>query len=286
MVSEVDKLRAELRRVRANTSAKISRVKKSTGANIAGSSYDPRPAVGHEKRLNSKQLRSAIAKMQEFNRPSVKFVALHNGAPLSKMEWARYQSKVNLRNIKAEKFTKDLANATFPGMEETPAAHQAKLYEKADGGTIGPFDIVGNRPQDLTGLAAIKKMEAKINRELKPNFREKKMAIARQQLKNAMINMGQDTADIQAIEELNDWQFNLIWFGSPIPEAAFQQYGAHMAIEGGSAKDWQVNIVERNELSDLIDTVREPGFPKGPETSPAKGQTSQSRSRQKRPSKR
>lgn len=283
MSSELDKLRAEYRKVRANVGSKINRVKKATGANVAGSSYDPRYKVkdgrkiltptGHEKRLNAVQLRSAIAKMNDFNRKNVQFIALQGGAPISKTHWAPLQSKINIRNIKQQKFAKEIDSQRFPGMYESATQHQAKTVEKADGGAIGPFDIVGNEPSQYTSLSAIKQMEKKINKELKPDFRDKKLKIARQQLEMAMLMMGESKEDIDRIAELNDFQFNLIWYDSPIPEAAFLKYGSWLAIEAGNPKDWQLNNMESSELHELIAETRRDDFPTGPKIEPRQRQT-------------
>lgn len=219
---EVNRLRAEYNRVRRNVGSKISRVKKSTGANVAGSEYDPRKPVGAEKRMNSNQLRSAISRMQEFNRPLNKFVALQGGKPVPAKMVAPFKRKVNELNSRREQFSKRLDSEPFPGMSRTPKEFQSQYAHGRgmDNGFSGIFDKVSEDVSGITSLKALKRLEAHVDKQLRPeNFKEI-LELGKRQMSNMLDIVGQhENAD--NLRELSDYQFAMLWYGTVAPERVF-----------------------------------------------------------------
>jgi hypothetical protein len=219
---EVENLRAEYNKVRRNVGSKISRVKKSTGAEISGTEYDPRKPPGAEKRMNRVQLQSAINKMREFNRPLNKFVSLQGGTPVPARMVAPFVRKVNELNSRRQKFAEKLDEKPFPGAAKTPKEFQAQ-YAKgkgADGGFSGLFDEVSDDVSGITSLKALKRLESHVDKQLKPDQFKDNLDKGKAQMGHMLDIVGQhENADM--LRELSDYQFAMLWYGTVAPERVF-----------------------------------------------------------------
>jgi hypothetical protein len=220
-MSNLENLRAEYRRIRRNVGNKISRVEKQQGGTLAGTQYDPRSPVGHEKKLNSNQLRSAIERMQQFQSRGNQFVGLAKEI-VPKSEWVRVNRKNMMLRGRSEEFTSKFADKRFPSkdFDSTAREFQSQYHRRADGHENSPFNIVGFRPKDVTTLSALKRLEARIDKQLKPEFFSEHLEVSRKQLMKGMVNSG-EPENAEIVRQLNDEQFALLWYASPVPELTF-----------------------------------------------------------------
>lgn len=80
---EVERLRAEVRRARANATRKATRLRRDKGVRIERDpKFDPRRGVGVENSYNARQLRAYLRDLQGFNSRNTQFVAGAAGAPI------------------------------------------------------------------------------------------------------------------------------------------------------------------------------------------------------------
>lgn len=90
--AELERLRAEVRKLRTRATKKAARLRRDKGVQIAGSKYDPRRAVGSEKRLNKRQLQSYVGRLQGFNSRSTQYGAIGQGVPVPQKKLDRYHA--------------------------------------------------------------------------------------------------------------------------------------------------------------------------------------------------
>lgn len=261
---EVNRLRAEYKKMRRNVGNKISRIKRVSGAKIAGTEFDPRKPLGHEKRLNATQLRAAINKLSSFQARSNQFAAGIAGTPFPRKSANTYEAKVALRKQRAEQFktgmdkvAQDLIDkgqffvesaGNMKGLESTPSQFQAQLHQRAEGGLNNPFNDVGSDIKNITSLGALKRLELMIDKQLSPDFFENELHFHQDQMANAMEKMG-EYENAEMVRGLSDFQFAMMWYGTSAAEETFLKYGSSMAIEEGRGKPKDVKIVEQSNIS-------------------------------------
>lgn len=255
---EVNRLRAEYKRIKANTTRKISRIKNKQEIIVSGSSYDPRKPAGAEKRMNATQLRSAINKMREFNSPMHKFEVISGNKPILRTEAARYHRLAGQLNQRRQKFTSKLNERKFPGMDSTPGEYQRQGQSPTEPGYGSMFDSVVEDLSGVRSLMGLKKLEASLAAQLKPEKFKANLDLGRQQAKRMMeINGQQENALI--LDTLSDYQFAMFWYGSAGPERIFMMDSDQNAVrddeEDSSAEREIRGLLRQAESLPAIDIV-------------------------------
>lgn len=255
---ELNNLRKEANRIRTNTTRKISRIKNKQEIIVSGTAYDPRKPVGAEKKMNKAQLNAYINQMKEFNRPLHKFEAISGNKPILKTEAAKFHRLAEQVNARRDKFTSRLNEQKFPGMAKSPGEFQRQGESPTEPGYGSMFDNVVEDLSGVRSLSALKKLEASLAAQLKPDKFKANLDLGRQQASRMMeINGQQENVDL--LNSLSDFQFAMFWYGSAGPERIFMMDSDQNAVrdeaEDSSANSEIRGLLRQAESLPAIDIV-------------------------------
>ena len=254
-MSEVERLRAELKKARQSVTNKINRVKKNTGAKVAGSDLDPRRPAGIENRYNARQLQTHIAELKDFMRRGNQFVALQGGAPATKGEWHVYK-----RREQAQTEAR-LAQEAVMAKVDTPSGltalqNKQMMQEGNEQVVHGPYRAYDRAPSEVASRSALKKLSDSMLNQIKVGYLSDKTQQGRENLNKALLLMGDD-AEVDRLNKLSEKQFELFWFGTNVAEAIFMKYGIEKdrAANPTRKETWQDKAIEdaADELGTYLD---------------------------------
>lgn len=235
-MSEISRLRAEAKRVRSRVTAKAARIRRNTGAKIAGSEFDPRPELKSINTMNSRQLRASIKRMSGFLDRDVQFVGLHNGVPAPREVWQAYDARQHARRDRAEAHERDIGRYPAMGSDETVGQARARLHGSTTGKTRGPYADVINRPQDITSLSALNKLDKNLKKVLGKNYTRKMLKQGRINAMEALKQMG-ELELMEMLASLSDYQFDVLWHGTRFAEVTFARYSSEKERLQGNQKE-------------------------------------------------
>lgn len=202
--AELEALRAEYRKVRARATAKVNRTKKSTGARLAGSKYDPRAAVGHEKRLGAKQLRSAIGRMEKFNDRKTQFGSIAYGQPIP-MAKLREAEKLQARyNEQRLYLGRRINNQVVPNSNGLTYLQSRQRYQSVGNGGNTPLDFKRMNPRRMENERAVDSFIRDTKRKMTPQQIKKDMLTARIRLRNLANYETDDPELVKRFDNLSD----------------------------------------------------------------------------------
>lgn len=256
-MSELSDVRKQIANARRNAVNKMSRVRRKSGAELAGSSFDPRRKVGIEKRYNLAQAKKYLSELKEFNHRRNQFVSGHDNAPLPR-------HRVNYLKQRAEA-VKDAGKRHEDSISDTVTPHgvtpkQAKAMRpdsnlprmRGNATVSGPYKEFDIRVQNITSANALEVFIKDVNKMLSPGYLKRKLNDGRDNILKALDILGEhEWAD--RVAELNDYQFNSLWFGSPgAIESLFVKYNIETGRNvGESRKEAYQNRVVENESRDF-----------------------------------
>jgi hypothetical protein len=253
MASEVERLRAELKKTRQAVTNKINRVKKNTGANVAGSEFDPRRKPGVENSYNARQLQTHLAQLKDFMRRGNQFVALSGGTPVTKGEWGVYKRREQAQAEARQAYQAIQAKIDTPS-GYTALQNKQNTIEGPNAIVQGPYRTVDRSPSDVASRSALQKLSNDMLNQLKPDYLEKRIGQGRENLYKALEVMGMDD-EMARLTYLSDAQFDAFWFGTNIGEAVFMKYNLEHNNNDGSRKEkWQDKAIAdaADDLGDYI----------------------------------
>lgn len=161
--SELDELRAEARRLRANATAKAGRLRRQ-GVVVQGSGFDPRRAPGVEKSYNRAQLRSYVNQMNAFNARSTKFVAGAEGRPVAFATANRLKSLARISNVKAMNRLNAVKDVRMPGTDMTFGESRVIAKSRRSPVPSMTYDLIHVDPKQIMGESAAKKLARTIEK--------------------------------------------------------------------------------------------------------------------------
>lgn len=243
-MTEVERLRQELRKRRSAVTNKIGRIRRETGAEVSGTEFDPRKAVGHEKRLNGRQLKSEIARLNEFMARGNQFVSGVDAQPLPRNRWNVLQAKIRENNARA--LAHEDAVSAYPSLNphETVGQAKDKLFRptykqrrrmQGSGGS-GPYNTFDYSSGDINGAAALEVLIKDFSTKLRPDYVKKKVAQGKHNAIEALKKMG-DLELIEQVAELSEHQFDVLWHDTRFASVLFLRYGAITAENADTTKD-------------------------------------------------
>jgi hypothetical protein len=242
MASEVERLREELKKARQAVTNKINRVKKNTGANVAGSEFDPRRRSGIENGYNARQLQSHINELKDFMRRGNQFVALSGGAPATKGEWYVYKRREQAQQEAREAYQAIQAKIDTPsGL--TALQNKQGTNEGPNAVVQGPYRNINRSPIDVASRSALKNLSEQMLNQIKPDYLKGKLEQGRENLNKALLIMGNED-EVARLSYLSDEQFDAFWFGTNIAESVFMKYNLENNPAAGSRKEkWQDKVI-------------------------------------------
>lgn len=236
-MSEVNRLRDEARKRRAAATAKAARIRRSTGANVAGTEFDPRRPHGDVSKMNSASLRKYIRELNSFVDRGVQFTAGDRGAPLPRGSWNSFERKqAKLRQMNQEN-QRVLGQFQAFGTEESVSDVKDRRYKnRGQGGRRGAFNDTDYRPGEITNAKALNELEAHLDKMFSPKFMSQRRSNYRHGVMEAFKIMG----ELQLMEEfaqLSDFQFDVLWNDPRFAEVVFAKYDAEQARTQGNRKE-------------------------------------------------
>ena len=268
-MNELERLRAEVAKRRKAVGSKISRIKRTSGAAVSGSEFDPRRSAGVEKRYNRAQLQSYLNQLNAFNARNVQFVPGTRGKPLPRHRWEYAQRlRGELQNI-GERHARPMENVMLtPDMSlaDLNAMRNKRLPGRTSRQVLsGPYIDFNSRSNEITSPKALERLIGDIKKQLNPRYFEKKLEQGRDNLIKALETMG-DQESVKTVAGLSDFQFDVLWFGHPtVIEGIFIKYDLEKKRNSGerqsSKEDWQDRRAEERAeefvqfLNDVKSTV-------------------------------
>jgi hypothetical protein len=223
-MSDLDSLRNELKKKRQAVTNKINRVKKSTGANVAGSDLDPRRKAGVEKTYNRRQLEAHIAQLNDFMRRGNQFVALKGGAPATKAEVYVFERRKALQAQAKAGYEAVMSKIDTPsGL--TALQNKQQGLQTANETVHGPYRVVDLQPSQISSRSALQKISDSMVKQVMPGYLDRAIGAGRENLLTALKLMG-DEDEVARVEALSPFQFDAFWFGTNIAESVFMTYHA------------------------------------------------------------
>jgi hypothetical protein len=251
---EAKRLRAEVQRRIKSVNSKIARTKRTSGANIEGTQFDPRRKSGIEQRYNAKQLKGYLENLNSFMRRSNQFVAGVKGAPIERGKFNLYKQTEAEINRAAE------LHAASVGHLETPTGftvQQSKnlVVESYASPVYGPYRKYDREPGQIKDASALEELTNDLNKKLRSDYLGEKISEGRENLEKALTAMGENELQ-QGVDRLSDYQFDALWFGTNFAEATFLKYQAEKDRLAGTRKEkWQDRMIDSaySELGSLLD---------------------------------
>lgn len=241
-MSDLDSLRDEANRKRRAVSSKIARIKKATGAEIAGTGYDPRREAGAHKRHNRATLNKSIAEMDAFLSRGTQFVGLAGGTPVPRGKWNAYKRN-ELEAMQVGQRHEDM-------LSEIPAPHrgdmtigQAKaMVPKTQGSAVhGPYRRFDRSPQNFESLEGLEDANRQMLNMLNAKFLPTKIAAGKENLKKVLNILGESEA-AEDVDSMSAFQFDVLWYGEPdVIERLFMKYEVQQltAADPSRKERWQ-----------------------------------------------
>ena len=241
-MSDLDRLRAELKKKRQAVTNKINRVQKNTGAKVGGSEFDPRRRAGIEKNYNAKQLQSHLAELKDFMRRGNQFVALSGGAPATKGEWYVYKRREEAQAAAREAYQAVQAKIETPS-GYTALQNKQNAVEGPNAIVQGPYRQVNRNPSDIASRSALGKLSDDLLKQIKPDYLTDRIGAGRENLYKALLIMGNDD-EMARLTYLSDEQFDAFWFGTNIAESVFMKYNLeHNSKDDSRKESWQAKAI-------------------------------------------
>lgn len=261
---QVKELRQQVLARQRAASKKISR-HKSKGVNLEGTRYDPRKPPETINRLNTRQLQSHLAKVENFMSRKTQFVADATGKILSPGQWERYQKAQREVNRTKQKAFNAIKDILIPGGRVTIGDRQKIVTPDrptAGNPAANPFVLVNRRPNAFTSEKALKKLTRDLEKKLKSDFLAKDLATDRRVARDMTKQMNRP--DIQAkLDDLSDFHFNILWnFTKFATDLSRPYWLAKEKVDGSTRKKgWHERIIEDNlssavEQIDAIKTIK------------------------------
>ena len=248
-MSEVERLRNEVKRRRQAVGNKIARTRRVSGANVAGSEFDPRRDPEVIKRYNTPQLRRYLADLNGFMARKNQFAAGDGGAPLPRNEVRVYEAKVDRFRNAGQRHMDTIGKQFIRPIGVTVEQFYGDRTKNRRLATVNtPYGSAVKSVKGITSHKALKELEKKIDEMNSENFLGEKLAQGRRNVRKALDIMGRQE-DIATIDTLSDYQFDVLWFGSPFAEIVFSNYDIIQERAAGTRKErWQDKVISDNAV--------------------------------------
>ena len=228
-MADSDALRREVSRLRSLVTKKVYRVKKTSGAHVGGTHFDPRPRIP-VTRMTDKQLSAYQSKFSDFLKRDAahQFVPGYSGSVLTRATFHAYKAAEQKANATKGGILRQYDNIVMPGQyNQTTVANftaqrRASFPHMTDDATYRPSEMHRDSKK-IDGESAARKLTEQQNAQATQEWYTKKIAQGRENYATMVDMMGRpDLKD--KVNELSDEQFGLLLFGSPFMEQTSLKY--------------------------------------------------------------
>jgi len=213
-MSDIEALRALVRKRRAAVSGKERRILNTTGIEIAGTREDPRRPPSVVKKYNTTQLNNYLSELNAFMMRGNGYVPDSSGGFIRKSDWLSYKrSERKFNKIVAAHFEQigDIKDITR-GVTIREAEKLFVPESKRAAGELRhrPYNEVNRNPKNIKSAEALKKLQDQIEGKSTPAFLAKALDAGRKQAGQMMDNAGVSELK-EALSHLNNQQFDVLW---------------------------------------------------------------------------
>ena len=259
MANEQDRLRQEIAKLHKSVSNKINRTQRQTGAKVGGSEFDPRKPAGAENRMRSvSNMREYAANLKGFMSRANQFIAGQNGAPLRKGYFLNIYKK-NEQAVEAVRQQRDAAMGDIQTPTGLSVRQQKAAIPEAGGSSVyGPYRKFDRDAGSIKDMNALKKLNADMVKRLRPDYLPGEIAGGRGNIQKVADYIGE--SDIaEQISQLDDYQLDLLWFGTNYADRLFLYYELVKERQEGTHKERKQDRVIESQfagIGELIDWAK------------------------------
>ena len=267
IMSNIDDLRAELRKTQRAVNRKMRRNEKAHGIDQWGT-HDVRIDRAKIDRYNTPQLRSAIERQRDFLSRKRQFVGGYNGAAISRDAYQNYVKTANEHNEELARRRASWDRKTMGRLgylDYTNDAANGGNWQKGGGTnfTTHGFEKVG-KPKDFHSERAVKRTTDKLARM----FTAREIARSRREGKKTLLKMAKDSGSVQLIETINRMrgaQIDYVLDSPTFMHAMKTMYvtGDAMREEDPTAFSKDLHDESLDEAIELLDDVEKHVNPRG-----------------------
>lgn len=259
MVSQnhLSELRSRIAKLEKNATRKISRVRRTVGAEIAGTQFDPRKEKGKAATMRGRDLEAYARRLSAFTSRTTQFEAGVRGAPLPRAKWKQAEAANRAARAVAEQKLKPIADKRLPGPgTETIGQRQAKIRSNHPTAMNMGFIPPEIKPFNIKDVAALDKLtKANKKRTTKKWAAEEHKRAQNEFMK--MVEVFKDDSLNKDVMKLSMGQFDVLWNFTRFADAMSltyhsikQKYTAKQEVPESVLKD------QVNEAKSLIDWVK------------------------------
>lgn len=236
---------------------------RSNGVIVAGSEFDPRRDPAKVSRYNSRQMKSYIRELNEFTNRRNQFVGAADGAAVPLSQWKEFLKVQDEYNKRVASYRQGFENVAIPvkGDDMTIGAFDRKMQPDS----IFAKGRAAHRPltpsdsdiANITGPNSLKDLQKALEKKLKPEYLEEKIRQGREQMQMMLDEIGAPELN-KAVNELNDYQFNILWSEIDLADTISGIYEVMKSQNSRSAA--QLSHDKINDAKELIEwgTTLEP----------------------------
>jgi hypothetical protein len=255
-MNEQDRLRQEIAKAHKSVTNKINRTKRQTGANVAGSKFDPRKQAGSENRMRStSNMREYLANLKGFMSPANQFISGQNGAPLRKGYFNNVYKKLE-KSIEAVRQQRDKELGDIQTPTGLSIRQQKAAIPEAGGSSVyGPYKKFDRDASAIKDMDALVKLAKDMSNKLSDDYLPSEIDKGRDNIQKVADYLGESDIAGQ-IDELDDYQFDLLWFGTNYADRLFLYYELVKERQEGTHKERKQDRVIETQfagIGELID---------------------------------
>lgn len=208
--------------------------------------------------MSPRQLRSQIARGQQFTSRSNGYVPGLHGAPLSAATVREYRAAERARNDASARFFDSVRNLPVPGLGQTVEERLSNLARnKSAFGDYFSFNLPnrdGIYPErnlrNVVGQSELQDLLKQRNRQNDPNYLAREARFTRKLLSTILEKIGMDDM-VPGLKQLSDEDLIAMTQYMGFQKAAETAYGLQKSLSTDSPR-WQSAVYE-----DSLDTLRE-----------------------------
>jgi hypothetical protein len=241
----LNELRSLARRREIAAQRKVARIKRNTGAIVAGTEFDPRRAKGSIDRYNSQQLKAYVAKLDSFVSRKTQFEGGYRGAPISRTQWREYKRYERDYAQQVDNFYAKYADRVLPNNQTVASymkqTHIPQAMFKTDPAVNSLYKAHTREASAMTGNDMVAKFAQQMKKKAQSGIE-----CARKSSKRAATKMVRevDKQLYSKIKKMSNEQFDLLWNYSP--------FGAELAL---SYHSQQKDLVDEDSKLGWLESV-------------------------------
>ena len=256
-MSSLGESRQEIKRLRRAATRKISRIRRTFGAELTGTQYDPRRAPRKEMRYTGKQLEKYADSLREFLSRSKQFQGLASGKPVPREKWRTYERKENSLISQVAKAFEAYQDIPMPIGDETIGQRMEKMKPRhrhmMNRSVNSPWKLEPRSPRGISSPSALDRLISELDKKTGSDYKARQIASAREQFSQMMEITPNGKKYIKQMNKLSDEQFYIAWSFTSLADSTSLNYEIMMQMLDKGERAFHESVM-RNETNN-IETV-------------------------------